>query len=642
MNRFLPWRRDARPALSVLVVICGMPREAPRTLLSLTPPYQRGIAAADYEIIVVDAGRAPSLQAGQLERFGPNLRLVRPPALPAPLAGAVNAGLAAARGNAVGVLLDGARIASPGLLAMALAGLAARPGALVTPLGWHLGNDLQRHAIAAGYDAAQEDRLLEAIGWPADGYRLFDIAAPDDASPPVWPGPIEEASFPVLARSRWQALGGVDERFGLPTGGFLGRDLFRRALELPQAELLVLLGEGTFHQVHGGLETSADDAAHQALLEGWHSQYRSLRGGPLAAPKAVPLLVFGATRGEPRTSAEGHRQPGDISVPQIDELLGLAEQEAAAGRPAAGAAVAREARRRAPHDPGPQAVLRRLGRWLPSITGLKRPDRARVSLARAEGLRRIGRDNEAKAAYLEALALEPNLVAAHVGLAALRFPGPDYLARLADIHRLLRPAHYLEVGVAWGMSLAQVRSPTIAIGIDPAPRPQVPLAAEVHIFNETSDAFFARDGSRPITGGRPIDLAFIDGLHLFEQALRDFINVERLCAPGSTILLHDTLPLDEPTQRRTLDTAFHSGDVWKLVLCLGHYRPDLGIVTLPAAPTGLTLVRRLDPGSGVLAGHYDEAVARFIDTPFSFIAEDRCDVLRPDPRGLEEILAASE
>ncbi len=637
MNRFLPWSRAARPALSVVVVICGMPREAPRTLLSLAPPYQRGIAAADYEIIVVDAGRAPSLQAGQIERIGPNLRLVRPSALPASLACAINAGLAVARGDAVAVLFDGARIASPGLLAMALAGLAARPGALVTPLGWHLGNDLQRHAVAAGYDTVREDRLLAAIAWPSDGYRLFDIAAPDDSSPPAWPGPIDEASFPVLARSRWHALGGADERFDLPTGGHLGRDLFRRALELPEAELLVLLGEGTFHQLHGGLETSADESGRRALLETWDRQFAAIRGRPLAAPQPVPMRVFGNPLGSVG-GPDGPRRPGAISVPRIDRIVEMAEQEAAAGRRAAGAELARVARRLAPDDPAPQALLRRLGRWLPGVVGLQPQQQAAIHLARAEGLREAGRAEAAREAYLAALAHEPNLVAAHVGLAALRFPGPNYLARLAEIHRLLAPALYLEIGVAWGMSLAQARSPTVAIGVDPEPRPQVPLAAEVHIFNETSDSFFAREGGRPITGGRPIDLAFIDGLHLFEQALRDFINVERYCAPGSTVLLHDTLPLDEPTQRRTLDTAFHSGDVWKLVVCLRHYRPDLEIVTLPAAPTGLTLVRRLDPSSDVLATHYDEAVARFIDTPFAHFAEARCDALRPDTRTLEEIL----
>ncbi len=77
--------------------------------------------------------------------------------------------------------------------------------------------------------------------------------------------------------------------------------------------------------------------------------------------------------------------------------------------------------------------------------------------------------------------------------------------------------------------------------------------------------------------------------------------------------------MDESTQSRTRETQFHTGDVWKVVLCLKHYRPDLDILTIPAAPAGLTVVTGLDPTSLVLKDSYHEAVARFVDTPFSAI-----------------------
>jgi hypothetical protein len=88
------------------------------------------------------------------------------------------------------------------------------------------------------------------------------------------------------------------------------------------------------------------------------------------------------------------------------------------------------------------------------------------------------------------------------------------------------------------------------------------------------------------------------------------------------ILLHDTVPLDELTQRRTPEVHFSTGDVWKTILCLKHYRPDLDIFTIATQPTGLTVVTKLDPFSTVLTDAYDEAVLRFIDTPFATI-EDR-------------------
>src|SRR5262249_13239128 len=137
---------------------------------------------------------------------------------------------------------------------------------------------------------------------------------------------------------------------------------------------------------------------------------------------------------------------------------------------------------------------------------------------------------------------------------------------------------------------------------------------------ETSDAFFALDRPRSLLGGRPLSVGFIDGLHLFEQALKDFINLERYCGPRSIILMHDTVPFDEATQRRSRDTRFHTGDVWKVVLCLKHYRSDLDIFTIATPWTGLTVVTGLNPASRELSDRYEEAVARFIETPFSAIA----------------------
>ena len=102
-------------------------------------------------------------------------------------------------------------------------------------------------------------------------------------------------------------------------------------------------------------------------------------------------------------------------------------------------------------------------------------------------------------------------------------------------------------------------------------------------------------------GGKAVDLAFIDGMHLFEYALRDFSNLERLCTPHSTILVHDCYPLDRQTADRERTTLFWSGDIWRLILLLKKYRPDLEINVIAAPPTGLGVIRNLDPASRVIA-----------------------------------------
>ena len=52
-----------KPAVSVVVVVYNMAREAPRTLYSLSAAYQRDISAEDYEVIVVDNGSTPAFDA---------------------------------------------------------------------------------------------------------------------------------------------------------------------------------------------------------------------------------------------------------------------------------------------------------------------------------------------------------------------------------------------------------------------------------------------------------------------------------------------------------------------------------------------------------------------------------------------------
>jgi hypothetical protein len=70
-------------------VFHNMAREAPRTLFTLSPQYQRGVGTADYEVIVLDAGSVTPLEENFVKSFGENFRLVRSPAAPSPVA-AVN------------------------------------------------------------------------------------------------------------------------------------------------------------------------------------------------------------------------------------------------------------------------------------------------------------------------------------------------------------------------------------------------------------------------------------------------------------------------------------------------------------------------------------------------------------------------
>jgi hypothetical protein len=193
----------------------------------------------------------------------------------------------------------------------------------------------------------------------------------------------------------------------------------------------------------------------------------------------------------------------------------------------------------------------------------------------------------------------------------------DHVALLRQIHGHLLPRTYVEVGVYEGRSLAACRPETLAIGIDPIFSRLQLLDRTKKQFALTSDQFFEKHDLGEVLGGKPLDLAFVDGMHLFEFALRDVMNLERWCRPASAILIHDCYPLDPATTTREWKGGWWSGDVWKLILCLKGYRPDLQIGVVDVLPSGLGIITNLDPTSTVLQDNYEDICAEFIEMDYA-------------------------
>jgi hypothetical protein len=206
-------------------------------------------------------------------------------------------------------------------------------------------------------------------------------------------------------------------------------------------------------------------------------------------------------------------------------------------------------------------------------------------------------------------------------ISALRLPGPAYREVLAALHKRVCPRGYLEIGVETGASFGLSPASQL-VGVDPdmshVDRSRLP--AHARLFETTSDEFFATHVREDVYADAPLDLTFIDGLHQFEQALRDFIHVEAWSHPTSAIVLHDCIPILPAYAERERCTRFWVGDVWKVVAVLSSARPDLRIVLVPTPPSGLAVVTRLAPSSSCLKEQYQELVTAFVDLELPFVS----------------------
>lgn len=124
---------------------------------------------------------------------------------------------------------------------------------------------------------------------------------------------------------------------------------------------------------------------------------------------------------------------------------------------------------------------------------------------------------------------------------------------------------YLEIGVADGVNFAQV-SAGHKTGVDPFP--------DCHCeFPMTSDEFFR-------CNKRTFDLIFIDGLHHYEQVLRDVQNSLKCLNPGGRIVLHDCLPMTCEDQTRFPVNGPWTGDVWKAAAYIRMHWKDIHLCVL--------------------------------------------------------------
>lgn len=287
------FQRKAAPScqFSIVVVAYDMARELPRTLQSLSREYQRDCEHIDYEVLVVDNGSPEPVSESMVNSHGKEFRLLHiKDALPSP-GDAINRAVMSARGSHVGIIVDGARMLSPGVIHWAWQAFRLKQRCVTSVLGFHLGPQHQSDSSQAGYDQTSEDKLLQRIRWPEDGYRLFEIAALAGSSRYAWQGPIAESNCIFMPRVLFDEIGGYDTRFASSGGGLINLDFYKRACEAGDVDLVYLAGEGCFHQIHGGVTTGGSEERAVQRYDNLHHEYLNIRGEEFKAPRNTPILL---------------------------------------------------------------------------------------------------------------------------------------------------------------------------------------------------------------------------------------------------------------------------------------------------------------------------------------------------------------
>ena len=184
--------------------------------------------------------------------------------------------------------------------------MATYAPAIVATQQWYVGPGQQGDAMDNGYDQAYEDRLFERIQWPINGYRLFEIG--HFVGDRDWLDGVWESNCMFVTRAQLEQVGGFEERFSMAGGGYANLELYERLGSSPDVSVCTIIGEASFHQVHGGTTTNQTDAAERrSRVFGYGQHYAELRGRAFKGP-GKPIHFVGriatgaARRAKPRLS----------------------------------------------------------------------------------------------------------------------------------------------------------------------------------------------------------------------------------------------------------------------------------------------------------------------------------------------------
>ena len=188
-------------------------------------------------------------------------------------------------------MVDGARMATPGLLLLRSSGACLYENSVVACLGWHLGHDFQRSTIQSGYDQSQKTPCLTRSIGRTTAIAFLRLAPWTNPQSTAGSRRSLESNALFMHRAAWKRLGGLDERFNAPGDGLVSLDLFRRAAELPDCELVILLGGDLSSTPWCELPPVRHLETFHNKFSEWAEQYqgRSARHRPYGKSRALEI-----------------------------------------------------------------------------------------------------------------------------------------------------------------------------------------------------------------------------------------------------------------------------------------------------------------------------------------------------------------
>lgn len=287
------------PKLSIVLIVYNMPRQAMNTLYSLSSAYQKNIAIEDYEIIVVENSSANNLDQTEVKQLLPNSRyFLRDESGVSPVH-AINFGFQQCRAAMIGLMIDGARMLTPRVLEYVLMAQRIDDNALIAVPGYNLGPVEHQLAAEHNYSEAIEKEQLQHIQWQQNGYRLFDISSLGGANPTGVINPLLESNCVFASKTCFELIGWADTEFTYPGGGSLNLHIFRSLGMLKETNhYFILPGEGSFHQLHGGVTTqdsSGQTKEDRELMLKKFAKQINKRWGVFSVLKREPIFLGAVT-----------------------------------------------------------------------------------------------------------------------------------------------------------------------------------------------------------------------------------------------------------------------------------------------------------------------------------------------------------